>query len=224
MEGRDEKGLACLGERGAARAELEQCPGCLAFLPLSEFCDLDVGLDMDDPLPHCAKCRREGIPQPRFLNLTRRQLKAMELVLAGTSVARGVAAAAKETGFSPSHIREMLNGRRHPEVRRAYQLALEVAGGDIRKVIKVQVDALDAMEPKYHPGKEEFVEFADHRTRLRASQYIGKMLELEPPRQDGINVVIPITFNTNLGDGKTFDPPNVMRARPTGEIVDVGDA
>ncbi len=221
MEGRDENSLACLGERGAARAELEQCPGCLAFLPLSEFCDLDVGLDMDDPLPHCAKCRKEGIPQPKFLNLTRRQLKAMELVLAGTSVARGIAEAVKQTGFSSSHIREMLNGRRHPEVRRCYQLALEAAGGDIRKVIKVQVEALGATEAKYHPSKEDFVEFPDFRTRLRASQHIGRMLELEPPRQDGLNIAIPITFKTNLGDGKTVDPPNVMRAHP---IVDVGDA
>ncbi len=224
MEGTDQKNLACLGERGAADAQLEQCPGCLAFLPLSEFCDLDVGLEPDDPLPHCAKCRREGIPQPKFLNLTRRQLKAMELVLAGTSVARGIAEAVKQTGYSSSHIREMLNGRRHPEVRRCYQLALESAGGDIRKVIQVQVEALDAKEAKYHPKNEEFVEFPDYRTRLRASQHIGKMLELEPPRQDKLNVIIPITFNTNLGDGKTFDPPNVMRARPTGEIVDVSDA
>ncbi len=191
---------------------------------MSEFCDLDAPTDPDDPPPHCAKCRREGPPRRQLFNLTRRQLEAVRIVFAGMTPAEGVRNAVAATGYSASHIRDMIAGRRVPEVRRCYQMLLEAAGGGIEKVIRVEVEAMDAMEYKYHPGKGEFVEFPDHRTRLRAGQHVGRMLEVEPPKSDNANVGVAIVFNTNLGDGETFDPPNVMRASSDRPVADVSDA
>ena len=188
---------------------------------MSEFCNLDAPLEPEDPPPHCAKCRENGPPRRSVFNISRRQLQAVRIVFAGVTPAQGVKAAVLATGYSANHIRDMIAGRRVPEVRRCYQMMLEAAGADAEKVIRVLVEAMDANDAKYHPGKGEFVEHADHRTRLRAAQHVSKTLELDPPRKEGVNVGVAITFNTNLGDGETYDPPNIMRAEP---IVDVSDA
>jgi len=224
MERDDENSTTTVAERRTDLSQLEQCPGCYEFLPLSEFCDLDVELGPDAIAPHCLKCRTHGKPKPKFLNLTRRHRKAIACVLAAPSLPKGYKDAAKATGFSVAQIRDFFAGRRVPEFRACYQMALEAAGADIETVVKVQVDCLKADEYKYHPGDKAFVAFPDHRTRLRASQHVTKMLELEPPKQDGIQVNVGIKFNTNLGGGETYDPPNVMRARPVGPVVDVSNA
>jgi hypothetical protein len=133
-----------------------------------------------------------------------------------------VRTAAKATGFSEVYIRQLREGRRVPEFRRFYQMYLEQAGGDIARVAQVQVECMnEATEQKYHPKAEEFVAFPDWRTRLRASQHIGKMLEMEPPKSDGISVGVAIKIETNLGRGETIDPPSVIRAKPL--IVNLGD-
>jgi hypothetical protein len=188
------------------------------FLPLTEFCELEVGLGPDDVLPHCAKCREHGVQRPKFLNLTRRHHVAMAAMMSAPTLSQGYTDAAEATGFSRGYIKHLASGRRVPEFRRLYQLKLEMAGGDMNRIIQVQVEALAADEHKWNPAEEDFSHFADHRTRLRAAQHIQQTLELNPPKADGINVAVGIKFETNLGTGKTFDPPNVMRATP---IVDV---
>jgi len=188
---------------------------------MSEFCDLDAPLDPDSPPPHCAKCRENGPPRRQVFDLTRRQLQAVQIVFAGITPAQGIKDAAVATGYSVSSIRSMIAGRRVPEVRRCYQMMLEAAGANAEKVIRVRVEAMNAIEYKYHPSKGEFVGFPDQRTRLRAAADVSKALELDPPRNDAVQVGVAITFNTNLGDGETIDPPGVMRANP---VVDVSNA
>jgi len=207
-----------VAERSTDLSALEQCPGCYEWLPLSLFCDMEIELGPDSIAPHCQNCRDHGKPKPKFLSLTRRHRKAIAVVLAAPNLTKGYKQAAQATGFSVSQIRDFFAGRRVPEFRACYQMALEAAGADINTVVQVQVEALGATEAKYHPDQKEFVHFPDYRTRLRASQHVGKMLELEPPKQDGIQVNVGIKFNTNLGGGETYDPPNVMRTNP---VVDV---
>jgi hypothetical protein len=218
MEGSDENRLPDLAGRGADSAQLEQCPGCYEWLPLDQFCEQDVGLSLDDVMPHCRKCRTKGSPKPQFLSLTARHRRAIACVLAAPSLAKGYKEAARVTGYSVQTIRELFAGRRVPEFRRCYQLMLESAGADMARLVEVQVACLSAEEQKYHPKLEDFVAFPDHRTRLRAAQHLTKQLELDPPKQDGINVSVGIKFETNLGSGETYDPPSVLRANP---IVDV---
>jgi hypothetical protein len=191
-------------------------------LPLDRFCDIEAGLSLDDVLPHCQTCRKKGKPKPQYLSLTARERKAIACVLAAPSLQRGYKEAARVTGFSVSTIRDMFAGRRHPEVRRCYQLMLEAAGADIARLVEVQVACLSAEDPKYHPKLEEFVMFPDHRTRLRAAQHLTKHLELDPPKDAGINVGVAIKIVTNLGSGNTIDPPNVMRAKPVVDVSPVG--
>jgi hypothetical protein len=191
------------------------------WVPLDQFCDLIADLEPDAPEPHCLKCRTQGPPEPEFLNLTSRHRLAIKHIMAAPSLAAGYRAAAAATGYNEHYLYLLASGRRVPEFRRYFQLKLEAAGGDINKVVKVCVDAMDADEMKWNPKEEEFDSFPDHRTRLRAGQHVGKMLELEPPKADGINVGVAIKIETNLGGGETFDPPNVMRPKP---IVDVSDA
>ncbi len=194
----------------------------MAFLPLSEFCELEVDLGLDAMPPHCAKCRDEGVPRPQFLNLTVRHHKAMAALMAAPTLSQGYTAAAEATGFSRGYMKHLASGRRVPEFRRLFQLKLEMAGGDMNRIIQVQVEALGAEEHKWNPAEEKFSHFADHRTRLRAAQHIQQTLELNPPKADGINIAVGIKFETNLGDGETFDPPNVMRTMPK-PVVDVSD-
>ncbi len=220
MESRDGDSTPTVAGRDTDLSALEQCPGCYEWLPLSLFCDLDVELGPDSMAPHCLNCRTKGKPKPKYLSLTRKHRKAIAVVLAAPSLAQGYKDAARATGYSIKMIRDFFAGRRVPEVRACYQMALEAAGADIQTVVQVQVDCLHATEQKYHPKKEDFVEFPDFRTRLRASQHMTKMLELEPPKADGLQVNIALKFNTNLGGGETYDPPNVMRARPT-PVLDV---
>lgn len=188
-------------------------------MPLSEFCELAVSLDEDSPDPHCLKCRTDGPPQPTFLNLTNRHRKAIEHILAAPDLKTGYRNAAAATGFSRKYLYLLATGRRVPEFRRFFQLKLEAAGGDINKCVKVAVEAMDAEEVKWNPANEVFDSFPDHRTRLRAGQHVTKMLELEPPKADGINVGVAIRISTNLGGGETHDPPNIMRPKPV--TVDV---
>lgn len=209
-----------MARRGSDPAQLEQCPGCYEWLPLDQFCDIDVGLSIDDVLPHCKTCRVTGKPKPQFLKLTGRHRRAIACVLAAPSLASGYREAAAMTGYSIQTIRDLFAGRRTPEFRRCYQLMLESAGADMSRLVEVQVAALSADEQKYHPKLEDFVAFPDHRTRLRAAQHLTKQLELDPPKQDGVQVNVGIKFETNLGGGETFDPPNVMRAKPVAEVID----
>ena len=188
-------------------------------MPLSEFCELSVDLDEDSPDPHCLKCRTHGPPKPKFLNLTERHLKAIQYIMAAPDLRTGYRNAAKATGFSKKYLYLLATGRRVPEFRRYFQLQLEAAGADINKVIQVTVEAMDADEVKWNPTNEVFDHFPDHRTRLRAGQHVTKMLELEPPKADGLRVGVAIAITTNLGDGETHDPPNIMRPKPV--TVDV---
>jgi hypothetical protein len=204
--------------RVADRSALEQCPGCYEWLPLDQFVELEVGLSLDDPMPHCMTCRTHGKPKPQFLSLTARHRRAIACVLAAPSLSGGYKEAARVTGYSVQAIRDLFAGRRTPEFRRCYQLMLEAAGADMARLVEVQVECLAAMDHKYHPKLEEFVAFPDHRTRLRAAQHLTKQLELDPPKADGGSLGVAITFNTNLGRGETYDPPNIMRANP---VVDV---
>lgn len=209
--------------RKAHRASLEQCPGCYEWKPLDQFCDLEAGLSLDDVLPHCKGCRSNGAPKPQFLNLTARHRKAIACVLAAPSLSKGYKDAAAVTGFTVQAIRDLFAGRRVPEFRRCYQLMLESAGADMARLVEVQVACLAADEQKYHPKLEDFVAFPDHRTRLRAAQHLTKQLELDPPKQDGINVNVGIKFTTNLGKGETYDPPSVFRAEPVVDVTPGGD-
>lgn len=138
----------------------------------------------------------------------------MEIIVGAPSLAAGIRAAAKATGYSPANLREMLAGRRVPEFRRAFQLLLEASGADIETCAQVVGEAMRAREYKYHPAEEEFVSFPDHRTRLRAAQHATKMLELEPPVGNAIQIGVGVTIKTNLGSGETIDPPNIFRAFP----------
>jgi hypothetical protein len=184
-----------------------------------------VELDHNSPDPHCARCRENGVPQPKFLTLTLRHRKVAECLLGASNPAEGVRNAAKATGFSEVYIRHLREGRRLPEFRRFYQMYLEQAGGDIARVAQVQVACMnEATEQKYHPKAEVFVEFPDWRTRLRASQHIGKMLEMEPPKAEGgVSVGVAIKIETNLGTGETVDPPSVFRAKPLIESLGDGE-
>jgi hypothetical protein len=220
-----------LAQRQSDRSELEQCPGCLEWVPLDQFCDLIADTEHDAIEPHCLKCRTAGPPEPKFLNLTARHRKAIEHIMAAPDLPTGYRNAAAATGYSRKYLYHLASGRRVPEFRRFFQLKLEAAGADINKVVSVCVDAMDADEHKWNPASEQFDAFADHRTRLRAGQHVGKMLELEPPKADGINVGVAIKIETNLGTGETHDPPNIMRPKPvTVEInplkpvVDCSDA
>jgi hypothetical protein len=222
VDGEDGQNLACLadGRRETDQAELEQCPGCLAWVPLDQFCELVADLDLNAPLPHCASCRTNGVPQPKFLNLTNRHRQAIDLILAAPSLQDGYRAASEATGFSRQYLYQLATGRRVPEFRRFFQIKLEAAGADMDKVIAVKVGALDAEEQKWNPKEEQFNSFPDWRTRLRASQDCTKLLEMEPPKAEGASVGIAIKIETNLGTGETHDPPNVMRPKPA--VVDVG--
>jgi hypothetical protein len=220
VEGNDEDRPADLARIGSDHPELEQCPGCLEWVPLDQFCELTVGLDLDAPEPHCARCRKHGRPPPpKFLSLTQRHLTAIDAIMAAPTLAQGLTRAAEATGYSRAHLVHLAAGRRTPEFRRFFQLKLEAAGADINKVVKVKVDALDADEYKWNPKEEKFDDFPDHRTRLRASQDVTKLLEMEPPKSDGISVGVAIKFETNLGSGETHDPPNVLRAKPIVEVT-----
>jgi hypothetical protein len=208
-----------LARVGSDRPELEQCPGCLEWVPLDQFCELTADLDPEAPEPHCARCRENGRPPaPKFLSLTHRHLTAINEIMAAPTLTLGLTRAAEVTGYSREYLRHLAAGRRIPEFRRFFQLKLEAAGADINKVVQVKVDALDADEVKWNPKVEVFDHFPDHRTRLRASQDVTKLLEMEPPKSDGISVGVAIKIETNLGAGETFDPPNVLRAKPIVEV------
>lgn len=231
MEGTDIEDSSSLAQREADRASLEQCPGCLAWVPLDQFCDLVADLEPDAIEPHCLRCRTEGPPEPEFLNLTARHRLAIQHILAAPDLKAGYRAAAAATGYSKKYLYHLASGRRVPEFRRYFQLKLEAAGADISKVVAVCVDALDAEEVKWNPASEVFDSFPDHRTRLRAGQHVGKMLELEPPKADGITVGVAIKIDTNLGSGETFDPPQIFRPKPVTvdvtprrPVVDMSDA
>lgn len=191
-------------------------------MPLDQFCELSAGLSVDDPLPHCASCRENGVPQAKFLNLTPRHLKAIDVIIAGPTYTQGLTAAAAATGYSRDYLKELFHGRRIPEFRRCFQMKLEAMGASIDKIIQVKVGALDADEQKWNPAEERFNAFPDWRTRLRASQDVAKLLEMEPPKDDSVNVGVAIKIETNLGDGETIDPPNIMRPKPL--VVDVNRA
>ena len=139
--------------------------------------------------------------------------------MAAPNLTKGYRAAAEISGYSEGQIKHFVAGRRTPEFRRCFQMKLEMAGADANSVIKAKVDALRADEHKWNPKTERFDAFADHRTRLRASQDVTKLLELEPPRAEGFNVGVAIKIETNLGTGETYDPPNVLRPKPA--VVDV---
>jgi hypothetical protein len=202
----------------------------LAWVPLDQFCELIADLEPDALEPHCLRCRTEGPPEPEFLNLTARHRLAIKHIMAAPDLKTGYRNAAAATGYSKKYLYHLASGRRVPEFRRYFQLKLEAAGADVTKVVGVCVDALDANEVKWNPKAEVFDEFPDHRTRLRAGQHVGKMLELEPPKADGINVGVAINIETNLGTGETYDPPNIMRPKhvevdvtPRAPIADLSD-
>jgi hypothetical protein len=220
VEGNDEDRPADLARIGSDHPELEQCPGCLAWVPLDQFCELTANLDPEAPEPHCANCRENGRPPaPKFLSLTHRHLTAINEIMAAPTFSQGLTRAAEVTGYSREYLRHLAAGRRMPEFRRFFQLKLEAAGADINKIVQVKVEALDADEVKWNPKAEVFDAFPDHRTRLRASQDVTKLLEMEPPKSDGISVGVAIKFETNLGTGETHDPPNVLRAKPIVEVT-----
>lgn len=198
-------------------AELESCPSCYEWKPLSEFCDLNVGLSPDDPLPSCLACRTNGRPRPQFLNLSRRHRKALEILIAAPNLPKGISAAARATGYSQSSIRDLINGRRTPEFRRAFQVMLEAGGADLMTVARVIGEALRANDYKYHSALEDFVHFPDHRTRLRAAQTATKLLELEPPNGYGVQIGVGVQIKHNLGAGETIEHPSVFRAFPVKE-------
>lgn len=178
----------------------------------------DAVLDPTAPAIVCNTCRREGAPQARAVGLTIPQHRTLQILATAPSFAVAVREAALENGMSEEHVRDMINGRRSPEMRRAYQLLLESKGVDMDSIASVTAECLDATEQKWNPKEEAFNEFPDHRTRLNTVKYATRTLELEPPKATGAATAVQVNVIHNLPNSEV-DPPGTFRATVKEKVI-----
>lgn len=184
----------------------EYCPGCHEQRPLSAFLDSKGGFDPEDPPLVCRRCQENGIPPKDPIALAPRERVILRCILEAPTFASGVRKAAAATGATENAIRKMLDGRRSNELRRAFQLTLELAGLDVHSIARGIVLASRAVEPKWNPKAERWDYFPDHKTRLAAQRHATRLQELEPPREraggGGGATAVAAVFVTNVGSGQ----------------------
>lgn len=183
---------------------------------MSHWTDVSASFERGAPELVCRTCQEEGVPRAAYPALRPHHHLALRELAKGLDTPQAIRNAARASGLSTREISYMLEGRRVPEFRRAWQLFLESAGLDMASIVNIAVEASRAMEQKYHRGEERFVEFPDHKTRFRTAQWAAKHLELEPSQKSRGTGGVTINVVTNLGNGEELQPPGRLVAKPKG--------
>lgn len=213
-------------ERGAG-GKLEPfliCPGCHESKPIDQWVLITSDFDPQSPEVVCDSCRTNGIPRIPKFTIALHHRKLIDAYFGEDDPRNALAAASRASGLTQRTIKDILAGRRAPEVRRVFQLKLEAMGLGPEGVATILGDCAKATEQKWNPKEEEFNEFPDYRTRLNTIKYAGKLQELEPPKVAGPAQVNNIVIKTNLGisgDPVEVDSPSRLRVRKPEEVVDI---
>lgn len=207
--------------RGASRSGLVVCPGCTEAKKPGDWGELELDLDPESPEPMCLECRTKGIPQKRQFTMPLHHQLALDAYFTEIDPKLAMRAAMKASGLSRATIYNLMNGRSNPAWKAAFQTKLQACGADYGTLADKLVEGLGAMENKYHPAKEEYVHFDDHRTRLGYIRHLTRLLDLDsgPGRPAGSAVQVNVI--TNLGRGEEIAPPNVMGPAVDGEVIDI---
>ncbi len=222
MEGKDQHSLSGspVQLRGGTGG-LIPCPGCLELKPPEKWQGVEIDYDPEAPDPICNDCSTNGIPPRRHtLMLGLPERLALKAYFNCPNPAKARAAAAAASGFSMSHIDNMIHGRRCPEFRRAFQLLLEEHGLGFHGIAKILGEAALADEHKWNPKNEVFDAFPDHRTRVNVAKQATRLQELEPSQKGAGTAAVQVVINHNLGSGEEIDPPGTLRITP--KEIDVG--
>jgi hypothetical protein len=102
-------------------------------------------------------------------------------------------------GVDPKRIKRFLAALDLPQLRRAFQKALEEHGLDAMSLAKFAAEAMQATRAQWNKADQDWDTFPDWPSRISTWRHLTKLHELEPTPGKDVVAAPRVTINVDLG-------------------------